>query len=66
MIAPENLGFKGPTRTNKQYCVVGKPLNWRGGNNLDPLISRDINDDFMVFIKGVEQEPDLGVLIIQP
>ena len=30
VIAPENLEFKGPTRRNKQYCVVGQPLDWRG------------------------------------
>ena len=23
MISPEKLEFKGPTRRNKQYCVVG-------------------------------------------
>ena len=39
MIAPENLEFKGPTRRNKQYCVVGQNLHWRGGDNLDLLIS---------------------------
>ena len=38
MIAPENLEFKGPTRRNKQYCVVGKHLNWRDGDNLELLI----------------------------
>ena len=41
--------------------MVGKPLNWRGGDNLDLLISIEIDDDFMVLIKGVEQDPDLGV-----
>ena len=61
MVASENLGFKGPTIRNKQYCVVGQPLHWRGGDNVDPLISIDINDNFMVLIKGVEQDPDLGV-----
>ena len=52
MIATENLEFKGPTRRNNQYCVIGKPLNWRDGDNVELLISRDINDDFMVLIKG--------------
>ena len=66
IIAPENLDFKWPTRRNNQYCVVGKPLNWRDGDNLDLLVSRDINDDFMVLIKGVEQYPDLGVKIVHP
>ena len=61
MIATENLEFKGPTRRNNQYCVVGKPLNWRDGDNLELLISIEINDDFMVLIKGVGQDPDLGV-----
>ena len=27
IIAPENLEFKGPTRRNKQKCVVGQNLN---------------------------------------
>ena len=31
MISPENLEFKGPTRRNHQYCVVGEPLYWRDG-----------------------------------
>ena len=60
MIAPENLEFKRLTRRNKQYCVVGQTLDWRDGDNVDLLISRDINDDFMLLIKGVEQDPDLG------
>ena len=59
MTAPENLGLKGPTRRNYQYCVVGQPLNWRDGDNMDLLISRYTNDDFMLLIKGVEQEPDI-------
>ena len=63
MIAPENSDFKGPTRRNNQYCVVGQPLDWRDEDNLDLLISRDINDDFMVLTKGVEQNPDMGVQI---
>ena len=33
---------------------------------MDLLISRDINDDFMVLIKGVEQDPDMGVKIVHP
>ena len=66
MIYPEILEFKGPTRRNKQYCVVGQPLDWRDGDNLDLLLSIDINDDFMVLIKGVEQDPDLGVKIVHP
>ena len=60
MMSPENLEFKGSTRGNKQYCVVGQPLDWTDGDNLDLLISRYINYDFMVLIKGVEQDPDLG------
>ena len=28
------------------------------------MISRDINDDFMVLIKGVGQDPDMGVKIV--
>ena len=66
MIAPENLEYKGPTRRNKNYCVVGRPLVWRDGDNLDLLISREINDDLMVLIKGVEQDPDLRVKIVHP
>ena len=42
--------------------MVGNPLDCRDGENLDLLISREINDDFMVPIKGVEQDPDLGVI----
>ena len=64
MITPENLEFKGPTRTNKQYCVVGQTLDWRDGDNLDLLISKEINDDFMVIIKGSEEDPDMGMKII--
>ena len=66
MITPVNLEFKGSTRRNNQYCVVGQTLNWRDGDNLDLLISRYINDDFMVLIKGFEQDTDLGVKIIHP
>ena len=66
MIAPESLELKGITINNKQYCVVGQPLNWRGGDNLDVLISIEINYDFMVLIKGVEQDPDLGVKPFHP
>ena len=66
MIVPENLEFKGTTRRNRQYCGVGQTLDWRDGDNLDLLISRDINDDFMVLIKGVEQDPDLGLKFVHP
>ena len=38
MIAQENLEFKGTNRSNKQYCVVGKPVYSRDGDNLDLLI----------------------------
>ena len=61
MIYPENLEFKGPTRRNNKYFVVGKPLNRRDGENTKLITSRDTNDDFMLLIKGVEQDPDLGV-----
>ena len=64
IIAPENLEFQGPTRSNKKYCVVGQPLDRRGGDNLEPLISREINDDFVVLIKVVEQDPDMEVNIV--
>ena len=30
IIVPENLEFKGPTRGNNQYCVVGQPLRLEG------------------------------------
>ena len=66
MIAPENLEFKGTTRGNKQYCVVDQTLDWKDGDNLNLLISRDINDDLMVLIKGVEQDPDLEVKKFHP
>ena len=33
---------------------------------MDLLVSREINDDFMVLIKVVEQDPDLGVKIFHP
>ena len=66
MIATENLEFKGITRSSKQYCVVGHPLYCRDGDNFDLLISRYINDDFMVLNKGVEQDPDMGVKIVHP
>ena len=64
IIAPENLEIKGPARRNKNYCVVCKPLNWRDGDNVDLLISIEINDDFMVLIRVFEQDPDLGVKIV--
>ena len=66
MISPENLKFKGPIRRNKQYYVVGNPLNWKGRYNVDLLISIEINDDFMVIIKGVKQDPDMRVKIVHP
>ena len=66
MIAPENLEFKGPTRRNEQYCVVGQTHDQRDGGDLDLLISIEINDDFMALIKLVEQDPDLRMkLFIQ-
>ena len=46
--------------------MVGKTLDWRDGINVDLLISGDINDDFMLLIKGVEQDSDLGVKIFHP
>ena len=33
---------------------------------MDLLISKDINDNFMILIKGVEQEPYLGVKCFHP
>ena len=66
MIAPENLEFKGLIRSNNQYFVVMKPLYWRDGDNLDLLISREINDDLIVLIKWVEQDPDMGAKIVHP
>ena len=46
--------------------MVGKSLDWSYEDNLDLLISIDINEDSMVIIKGVEQDPDLGVKIVHP
>ena len=66
MIAPHNLDCKGPTRSNRQYFVVDQPLDWRYGYNVDILISIDINDNFVVLIKGVEQDSDLGLKIDHP
>ena len=66
IISPENLEFKGPTRRNKQYRLVGNPLDWRDGDNLDLLIPRDISDDLMAIIKVFEQDRDLGVRIVHP
>ena len=66
MTPPENLEFKGPTRRNKQDFLFGKPLEWKDADNMYLLISREINDDFMVLIRGFEQEPDLGVKIDHP
>ena len=60
MIVPENLVFKGTTISNKQYFVFGKPINWRDGDNVELVMSIYINDDFMVLIKGVEQNLDMG------
>ena len=60
-IDPENLDFKRPNRRNKRYCVVGQPLDWNG-DNVDLIISRQINDNFVVIIKGVDKYPDMGYL----
>ena len=60
MIAPENLEFKGSNRKNNQYCLVRQTLDGMDRHNVDLLISRDINDDFMILIKGIEQDPYLG------
>ena len=46
--------------------MVGQPLNNRDEDNVELLISRDINDDLKVIINEVEQEPDLGVKIVHP
>ena len=56
MIDPENLEFKGLTRKNKQYSVVGQPLDWRNGYNLELLKSIDING------KAIHQGPGNGWL----
>ena len=61
MLAPDILDFNGTARRNNQYCLVGQPLDWRYGGNLDLLISIEINDDFMVLIKGFEKDPDMGL-----
>ena len=60
------MEFKDPTIRNNQYCVVGQTLNCMGGDHLDLLISIEINDYFMVLIKGVEQDLDLGVKTFHP
>ena len=46
--------------------MVGQPLNWKNGYNVDLLISRYINDDNMVLINKFEQDPVLGVKIVHP
>ena len=46
--------------------MVEQTLYWRDGGNLDLLLSIDINDDFMVLIKVVEQDPDMGVKTFHP
>ena len=61
-IAPENLEFKGPTRSNRQFCVVIKSPDWKNGYTVDLLISIYINDDFIVLIKEAEQDPVLEVI----
>ena len=66
IISPEHLELKGSTKRTKQYCVVGQPLNCINAYNLYLLVSREINDDFMLLIKGVEQDSDLGVKIVHP
>ena len=66
MIASENLDFKGPTRRNNQYSVVGQTLNLRDGDNVELIISRYFNDDVMVLIKGSKKDPDLGLNIFHP
>ena len=66
MISPEILDFKGPTKRNKQYFVVGYPLSCRDRDNVYLLISIDINDDFMVLIKVFDQDPDIEMKIVHP
>ena len=66
IIAPEKLEYKGHIRRNKQFFVVGQSLDRRDGDNMDLLISININDYFMVLIKGFEKDPDLGVKIVHP
>ena len=46
--------------------MVWQPLDWKDGDNLELLVSREINDDFMVLIKVFEQDPDLGVKNFHP
>ena len=60
------MEFKGANTRNKMYFVVGKSLRWRDVDNVDILISTDINDYFMVIIKGFEQDPDQGVKCFHP
>ena len=31
------------------------------GDNVDPMISIEINNDFVLLIKGFGQDPDMGV-----
>ena len=59
-VAPENLEFKGKRR-HKHYCVVGQPLGFKDGDSEDLLISRDINEDLHVLIRGTEQDPELHI-----
>ena len=66
MIVPENLEVDGTTRKNNQYFVVGQPLDWRDGGDLYLIISRQVNDDFTLLIKVVEQDPGLGVKNFHP
>ena len=42
--------------------MVEQPPDWMYWDNLDLLISREINDYFMVLTKVVEQDPDPGVI----
>ena len=66
IIVAENLDFKGPTRWNNQYSVVGQTLNLRDWDNVELIISRYFNDDVMVLIKGSKKDPDLGLNIFHP
>ena len=66
MIASDILDFKGTTITNNHYCMVGQPLNWRYGNNVNLLISIETNEYFIVLIKEFELDPDMGVKMVHP
>ena len=51
--------FKVPQEGIRSIVWLVSPIDKRDRGYVDLLVSRDTNDDFMVLVKGFEQDPDL-------